>query len=64
MYDYPYMDGNYHAVSFGDRRGVAYVAEESTPENPHFTKMWSWGNPDIFDREEAARKTRHSQQVG
>lgn len=56
MYDYPYMDGNYHAVSFGDGRGVAYVAEESTPENPHFTKMWSWGNPDLFDREAAAKK--------
>ena len=56
LYDYPYMDGNYHAVSFGDGRGVAYVAQESTPENPHFTKMWSWGNPDLFDRDEAAAK--------
>lgn len=56
LYDYPYMDGNYHAVSFGDGRGVAYVAEESTPENPHFTKMWSWGNPKLFNRDEAAKE--------
>lgn len=58
LYDYPYMDGNYHAISYGDGdgRGMAYVAKESTPENPHFTKMWSWGNPALFNREEAAKK--------
>lgn len=56
LYDYPYMDGNYHAVSFGDGRGVAYVAAESTPEKPNFTKMWSWGNKDLFDRDAAAKK--------
>lgn len=56
LYDYPTMDGNYHAVSFGDGRGVAYVAAESTPEKPNFTKMWSWGNPKVFDRVEAANK--------
>ena len=56
MYDYPFMDGNYHAVSFGDGRGVAYVPEKSTPENPHFTKMWSWGNKRLFNREEALKK--------
>ena len=56
LYDYPYMDGNYHAVSFGDGRGVAYVSDESTPKSPRFTKMWSWGDPDLFDRDEAAQK--------
>ena len=56
LYDYPYLDGNYHAVSFGDGRGVAYVAKESTTENPHFTKMWSWGNPKFSNREEAAKQ--------
>jgi len=54
MYDYPMMDGNYHAVSFGDGRGVAYVAPESTTESPHFTKMWSWGDPDVYNRTAAA----------
>lgn len=56
LYDYPTMDGNYHGVSFGDGRGIAYVAPESTPEKPNFTKMWSWGNPDVYDREEALAK--------
>lgn len=56
LYDYPTMDGNYHAVSFGDGRGVAYVAAESTAEKPNFTKMWSWGNPALFNREEAAKQ--------
>lgn len=66
LYDYPFMDGNYHAVSFGeywkdgkghtkeeDGRGIAYVSTEGTRENPRFTKMWSWGNKRMFDREVA-----------
>ena len=52
LYDYPYRDGSYHAVSYGDGRGCAYVTESSAA-NPHYTKMWSWGNPDLFNREEA-----------
>lgn len=57
-YDYPFMDGKYHAISFGKGtgRGMAYVPEESSETKPHFTKMWSWGMPEVFDREEAAMK--------
>lgn len=62
-YDYPYLDGKYHAVAFGGTsgethkgRGVAYVPEVSTEEKPHFTKMWSWGMPEVFNRVEAAKK--------
>jgi len=66
LYDYPFMDGNYHAVSFGeywkdgtgatkeeDGRGVAYVSAAGSRENPRFTKMWSWGNKNMFDRDVA-----------
>jgi len=58
MYDYPFMNGNYHAVSFGeaDGRGVAYVSAEGTENSPRFTKMWSWGNKKFFNREEALKK--------
>jgi len=58
LYDYPFMDGNYHAVSFGgdDGRGVAYVSAEGTENSPRFTKMWSWGSKNFFDRAEAAKK--------
>ena len=57
-YDYPYMDGEYHAISFGSNtgRGMAYVPEESSEKKPHFTKMWSWGMPEVFNRNEAANK--------
>lgn len=55
LYDYPYRDGTYHAVSFGDGRGAAYVST-STKEEPHYTKMWSWGNPDLFNRQEALQQ--------
>lgn len=51
LYDYPARDGDYHAVSYGDGRGVAYVSV-STDINPHYTKMWSWGNPALFNRDE------------
>ena len=54
LYDYPYLDGSYHAVSYGDGRGVAYVTQSSAA-NPHYTKMWSWGNPTLFNREEALK---------
>lgn len=56
LYDYPRRDGHYHAVSFGDGRGIAYVSL-SNDEAPHYTKMWSWGNPDLFNRQEALAKT-------
>lgn len=51
LYDYPYRDGYYHGVSFGDEagRGVAYVTL-SDYGTPHYTKMWSWGNPALFNR--------------
>merc|ERR1712050_104973 len=57
-YDYPYMDGPYHAISFGNStgRGMAYVPDESSEAKPHFTKMWSWGNKLLFNRTEAAQK--------
>jgi hypothetical protein len=54
LYDYPFRDGSYHAVSYGDGRGAAYVTE-SSEQNPHYTKMWSWGNPSLFNREEALK---------
>lgn len=58
LYDYPFMDGNYHAVSFGeeDGRGIAYVSAEGSENSPRFTKMWSWGNKKFYDREEALKK--------
>lgn len=52
LYDYPYRNGPYHAVSYGDGRGAAYVSI-SNADQPHFTKMWSWGDPSYFDREYA-----------
>jgi len=55
LYDYPHRDGYYHAVSYGDGRGVAYVSA-SDEAVPHYTKMWSWGNPDLFNREEAIKQ--------
>jgi len=50
LYDYPYRDGNYHAVSFGDGTGRGVAAVGSSTIN-HFTKLWSWGDPKLFDRE-------------
>lgn len=55
LYDYPHRDGDYHAVSFGDGRGVAYVST-STPTKPHYTKLWSWGDPKLFNRENALKE--------
>ncbi|MEM8994867.1 MAG: hypothetical protein AAGF23_08750 [Acidobacteriota bacterium] len=55
LYDYPHRDGAYHAVSFGDGRGAAYVTH-SDAERPHYTKMWSWGDRDLYDRQEALRR--------
>jgi hypothetical protein len=55
LYDYPHRDGSYHAVSYGDGRGAAYVTESSA-EKPHYTKLWSWGNPALFNREEALKQ--------
>jgi hypothetical protein len=52
LYDYPYRDGYYHAVSYGDGRGTAYVSL-SDAKHPHYTKMWSWGNPSLFNRQAA-----------
>ncbi|MEO1367229.1 MAG: hypothetical protein AAFX50_08625 [Acidobacteriota bacterium] len=55
LYDYPHRDGAYHAVSFGDGRGVAYVTH-SDAARPHYTKMWSWGDRALYDRQEALRR--------
>ncbi|MEO1087140.1 MAG: hypothetical protein AAFY88_23130, partial [Acidobacteriota bacterium] len=55
LYDYPCRDGAYHAVSFGDGRGAAYVTH-SDDERPHYTKMWSWGDRALYDRQEALRR--------
>lgn len=55
LYDYPFRDGLYHAVSYGDGRGAAYVST-STAINPHYTKQWSWGDPAFFNREEALKQ--------
>ena len=42
FYDFPSKDGCYHAVSEGDGSGCACVTRD-TPEEPQFTKLWSWG---------------------
>lgn len=55
LYDYPRRDGAYHAVSFGDGRGAAYVTH-SDAKRPHYTKMWSWGDRALYDRQEALRQ--------
>lgn len=55
LYDYPYRDGEYHAISYGDGRGSAYVTV-SNENRPHYTKIWSWGNPDLFNRTEALKQ--------
>jgi len=47
-YDWPYMDGHYHAVNYKGR-GCAYVVPDQT--HPHFMKLWSWGNRNNFTRE-------------
>ncbi|CAN0384912.1 unnamed protein product, partial [Discosporangium mesarthrocarpum] len=50
-YDWPTMDGGYHAVNKpSEGRGVAYVTD---PRSAHFTKLWSWGKPELYDRDEA-----------
>jgi hypothetical protein len=54
LYDYPKMDGSYHAVSYGDGRGAAYVTE-SSESKPHYTKLWSWGDPAYFNRDVALK---------
>lgn len=50
LYDYPTRDGNYHAVSFGDGRGVACVSVPANADSRVYTKMWSWGDPKKFNR--------------
>lgn len=46
-YDWPMMDGNYHAVNLPSQgRGVAYVTDSTTP---HFTKLWSWGDKQYWN---------------
>jgi len=52
LYDYPRRDGDYHALSYGDGRGIAYLTL-SDAGRPHYTKMWSWGNPALFNRQQA-----------
>ncbi|CAN0225634.1 unnamed protein product [Ascophyllum nodosum] len=50
-YDWPTMDSGYHAVNIpSEKRGVAYVTD---PDYMHFTKLWSWGNEDLYNRTEA-----------
>ena len=49
LYDYPERDGRYHAVSYGDGRGCAYVSREA---DSHYTKLWGWGDPKYFNRTE------------
>lgn len=50
LYDYPTRDGHYHAVSFGDGRGAACVSVPATSDSRVYTKMWSWGDPEKFNR--------------
>jgi len=49
FYDFPCKDGYFHGVTTANPgQGIVYVAPTTTP---HYTKMWSWGNKEKFDRD-------------
>ena len=49
FYDWPYMQGGYHAVNRPSTgQGTAYITDKNSR---HFIKLWSWGDKDNFDRE-------------
>lgn len=49
FYDYPEKKGDFHGVVIDPAagRGVVYVAPQ---DQPHYTKMWSWGSKEYFHR--------------
>ena len=62
FYDFPKKDGWFHGVVTDSAAGtgIVYVCPDESATDPdalpHYTKMWSWGNPAVFDREEAAQQ--------
>jgi hypothetical protein len=53
FYDFPHKQGLYHGCTIDKPgKGIVYYAPEG---KPHYTKMWGWGNPDNFVREEAEK---------
>jgi hypothetical protein len=51
FYDFPGLQGKFHGCTIDEPgKGVVYYAPETSP---HHTKMWGWGNPDNFNRNEA-----------
>eukprot|EP00992_Anisonema_acinus_P007670 TRINITY_DN3582_c0_g1_i1.p1 TRINITY_DN3582_c0_g1~~TRINITY_DN3582_c0_g1_i1.p1 ORF type:complete len:238 (-),score=29.30 TRINITY_DN3582_c0_g1_i1:65-778(-) len=56
LYDFPTMNGNYHAVNLpsSSSKGMAFIT--SSLGGPHFTKLWSWGNKTLFNREAELKK--------
>ncbi|KAG5181454.1 hypothetical protein JKP88DRAFT_246206, partial [Tribonema minus] len=51
-YEWPTMDGHYHAVNLPSKgRGCAYVVD---PSVTHFTRLWSWGDKANFNRATAS----------
>jgi len=54
FYDFPCKDGYFHGVTTATPgQAIVYVTPSDTP---HFTKMWSWGDKDNFDREKELAK--------
>lgn len=52
FYDFPYMEGGFHAVNLpSSDRGCAYVT--NSDGGHHYMKLWSWGDKANFDRETA-----------
>jgi hypothetical protein len=50
VYDYPTKQGLYHGVVTNpdEGRGVVYA---TSMEGPQYTKMWTWGSKESFDRQ-------------
>jgi len=55
FYDFPKMDGNFHGINNPEKEnGIVFVAPGD--KSPHYTKLWGWGDDDLFDREEALKQ--------
>ena len=51
FYDFPEKQGTYHGCTVDEPgKGVVYYAPETSS---HYTKMWGWGDPANFDRQDA-----------
>ena len=53
--DFPSKEGIFHGVTTNPKegKGIFYVTPD---DDKHYTKMWSWGDPDLFNREEALKQ--------